>query len=177
MQKVPSFHLPEGGESMSTRGAIAVREGRHSSFVAFYRHHDTYPTCLGVELLAILKEMAKEGDFSLRTFKERLADINAKEQMGIFSSPEQVFRVQGDLEWIYTVELVDADHTCLSIYRTSNPWMEKSMVWRVWGSFLRYAPADAEGEMRMIDGMAECILMALREFEKRILEESQSTVT
>lgn len=154
-----------------------VREGRHSAFVAFYRYHDTYPTCLGVELLAILKEMAKERDFSLRTFKDHLAELNAKEQMGIFSAPEQVFRSQGDLEWIYTVELVDTDHTCLSIYRTSNPWMEKSMVWRVWGSFLKYLPADSEEEMRRVDAMAECILMALREFEKRILEASQSTVT
>ncbi len=154
-----------------------VREGRHSAFVAYYRHHDTYPTCLGVELLVILKEMAKERDFSLRTFKERLAVLNAKEQMGIFSAPEQVFSRQGDLEWIYTVELVDADHTCLSIYRTSNPWLEKKMVWKVWGSFLRYLPAEIEEEMRIIEEMAECVLMALREFEKLILEASQSTVT
>ena len=45
----------DGGETMSTRAMVGFTENGNF-FSVFYRHCDGYPTCLGEELLAALKE-------------------------------------------------------------------------------------------------------------------------
>jgi len=163
---------------MSTRGAIAVREGMGGAYFVFYRHHDTYPTCLGVELLGLLTEMREKDEFfRLEAFKKRISELGAGEFMGLFSDPEGVFRKQGDMEWIYLVDLIDKDHTSLAIFRTSNPWLETRMTWRVWSSFLKYLPKNAEGEMQQVENVADSIIQALAQFEQRILEKINPPAT
>jgi hypothetical protein len=51
------------------------------------------------------------------------------------------------------------------------------MAWKVWFYCRRYLPDDAKRQMRDVESTADCILMALQQFEKRILEKLQAPVT
>ncbi len=145
---------------MSTRSMIAVRYDSDGPYALYYRHCDGYPTGLGRELIERL-HFYKDIDSLLK-------EVGAEKTKHFVDKPEDAFlKVQGDLEWIYVIELSpEHERTSLSICRTSNPITQRRFVFRTWHSYLKYIPYDfVEQIMRNIEFTAHIVLQALAAFE------------
>jgi hypothetical protein len=160
---------------MSTRGAVVIQHYHNGRYEIHYRHTDTYPTNLGIDLLEKMKAQAMFG-------KEISIDDLVKE-LGLevtghsVEKPEDAFlEYQGDLEWIYVIENPhDLLTTSVAILRTSCPdfWrMEKGknrpdFTFRVWSSYLRFLSIDVAeiaSKMRSVESMAEIALSAVASY-------------
>jgi len=150
---------------MSTRGMV-LRELNCNSYECYYRHHDTYPTGLGAELIKALRCYSWEDIVRVCELENVHATI---------SKPEDAFlKVQGDIEYIYEVsEYEERKDAYLTIYKTSSPYYNiPEFIFRIWGSYQRYfpAPRDVVARMAEVELIGGIILGAIAEYHKATKE-------
>lgn len=126
---------------MSTRGMVAIQWHPNGSYSLFYRHTDTYPTSLGTQLMELLRAAASFS-WNRDRLSEELENLGLRDERKSVGKPEEVFlSVQGDLDWVYAIELGDrADLTSLTIFKTSNPSTLRDFAFRVWFGYVEYFP-------------------------------------
>ena len=140
---------------MSTRSMIAVQDRWNCPMRLFYRHCDGYPTGLGEELI---EEMKKT-----RNVSDVLKAVCARDEQKYVSKVSEIYPgTQGDLEWIY---VIDVENWSLSIIKCSNPYCKKRFNWLAWFSYARYFPRNYRQEMHMVETEGCHILRALAAFE------------
>jgi|GEM_PF-2372257 hypothetical protein len=156
---------------MSTRGMVVVQRCTNCAYELYYRHYDTYPQALGVELVRAMTKGKK--------IEQVMLEVGATAESKTTKSPEDAFlKVQGDLEWIYCIENLDPEgcitsRTSLEIYKTSCPyfWFKGDgnaidFVFRVWGCSVDYFPNDVEAQMNLLDLMSHVVLRGLFAYAK-----------
>lgn len=153
---------------MSTRGMLAIQWYANCDYELLYRHNDTYPTSLGVQLMELLQASASF-NFKREQIIEELQKLGLEDKKRSVTKPEEAFlRIQGDLEWIYSVELQDrADLSSLTISRTSNPHeFSRQFVFRVWFGYVRFFPNHHfYEEMLAVERSAGIALNCLEAYE------------
>jgi len=95
---------------MSTRGYLLFRTQWNGPYEAYYQHHDTYPTGLGISLVEVLKTTAHmEGKITPEKIVQELNSMgyNLQRAQRTLSKPEQAFQHQSHIEWIYAVTIDD----------------------------------------------------------------------
>jgi len=157
---------------LSTRGYLLFRTRWNGPYEAYYQHHDTYPTGLGISLVEVLKTTAHMED---KIVPEKIVEelnsmgYNLQRAQKAFSKPEQAFQHQGDIEWIYAVTIDDTpENSSLTIYKTSNPYTDTDFCFKAWSSSLRYFPSSHEipREMHQLEQSANLTLHAIGAYEE-----------
>jgi hypothetical protein len=147
---------------VSTRGFVLV--GDDGSFRVLYRHTDTYPTGLGVELLELIKGQAS-GNQSAVDVAGLIEELGLEDYRTRVSRPEYAFpRVQADVEWIYVIRPNTRPNlTSVQIFRTSNPNVlhGPDFLFSCWFSYAKNFPDEIEGTMRQIELVAEAVVSGL----------------
>jgi len=157
---------------MSTRGYLLFRTRWNGPYEAYYQHHDTYPTGLGISLVDVLKTTAhREGKITPEKIVQELNSMgyNLQRSQRNFSKPEQAFQIQSDIEWIYAVTIDDTpESSSLAIYRTSNPITDTDFCFKAWSCYLRYFPSSHEipREMQQLEQSANLTLHAIVAYEE-----------
>jgi hypothetical protein len=145
--------------------------GDYGSFGVFYRHTDTYPTGLGVELLELLKGQAS-GNPSAIDMARLIEELGLKDYRTYVSKPEDAFpKVQADVEWIYVVRPNTRPNlTSVAIYRTSNPDLIRGpdFVFSAWFSYVEYFPEDIKARMAEVERISEITLNGLAAYHRAI---------
>jgi len=164
---------------VSTRSIIVFRSDACShSKTVYYRHCDGYPTGVGLEIVEAFRK-AKSG-----ITDEQIVDFIARELEAEFyrhttMKIDRMFpEIQADLEWIYEVCL--GSHPSLTIYKTTNPFLEADFIWEVFSSYLSYMPENPEEvreELRMTERVSRNVLKALRSFERAVILKKPLQVT
>jgi len=154
---------------MSTRGYLLFRRHWNGPLIPYYQHHDTYPTGLGADLIETMRTLEHmHGQISEEQIIEEMNKMgyNLRKAQIIMSKPEEAFEYQGDIEWVYVVDLSDAPS--LEIWKTSNLYTEKDFTFQVWRSYLRYFPSPTENPalMRQLEISTNIALNALSTYEK-----------
>jgi len=157
---------------VSTRGMVLFGDGDGGNvYQAYYKHCDSYPTGLGVEIVRILKRPIKNGKEDI--INELGLEDEHKRFYGVFGEDAAMaaFNYQGDLEWIYVINL--GPRTSLQIFRTSNPAVRGGprFVFPVWGRYLRYMPGDMLHlwqEMTEAERMAGIALVAIAAYHRAV---------
>jgi hypothetical protein len=151
---------------------ILVKRYANGPNALHYRHCDGYPLGLGVELIEALKQ-------GLDT-AEVLRKVGGEKEVGhpVGKVEDAFLKVQGDLEWIYTVNDYhsDIELRSLGIFKTSCPYSSREngipdFVFRCFWSYVKYLPADHQSKMEQVESIAETTLQALISLERRKLEE------
>jgi len=157
---------------MSTRGYLLFRTRWNGPYEAYYQHHDTYPTSLGINLIdALITAADMEGKITTESIIEDLNKRGYKLRRAerTFSKPEQAFQHQSDIEWIYAVTVDDTpESSSLAIYKTSNPITDTHFCFKAWSSILRYFPSSHEipREMHQLEQSANLTLNAIGAYEE-----------
>lgn len=146
---------------MSTRACVCFSNTARMSWEVYYKHHDGYPTGLGLELAKLLKKNAT---------KDRIIrKLSLENYRRLIRSPEEAFtKIQGDLEWIYAIAINEKDPawSAMRIYKTSNPAMDVGFVFPVWGCYAKLLPKNLKTTMEYVEmavGVALNMLSAYRE--------------
>ena len=144
---------------MATRGIVLFETSPHT-YRVFYRHYDSYPTGLGLQLIHLLKQA--------KTLKEVVEESHLEDyKTHIYKVEDAFLKVQGDIEWIYVIHFEEnPEYSGISIYRTSNPWTKVDFVYPVWSCFVKFLPEDLESEMRYVEMTARMVLRALAAYEE-----------
>jgi hypothetical protein len=152
---------------LSTRGFVLIDDD--GSFRVFYRHTDTYPTGLGVELLEMLKGQAS-GNPSAGVVAGLIEELGLEDYRTRVSRPEDAFpKVQADVEWIYVVRPNTRPNlTSVQVFRTSNPDLihGPDFAFSVLFSYVEHFPEDIEARMAEVERTAEIVLNALTGYHK-----------
>ena len=157
---------------MSTRGYLLFQTRWNGPYEAYYQHHDTYPTGLGISLVDVLKTTAHMED---KITPEKIVEelntrgYNLQRAQRTLSKPEQAFQIQSDIEWIYAVTIDDTpESSSLAIYRTSNPITDTHFCFKAWSSILRYFPSSHEipREIHQLEQSANITLHAIGAYEE-----------
>ena len=139
---------------MSTRGMVAIDwSGNRQSYNLYYRHTDTYPTGLGVELAEFLKK------HDLEKMQRPEVEETLKKELGVQGEgrsvhlPREAFtKVQGDLEYIY---VVNARLPSMRILKTSNLQSTKkeyaSAIYWSYAQFLPKSKKEVEKQMAEVE--------------------------
>jgi len=157
---------------MSTRGYLLFHTRWNGPYEAYYQHHDTYPTGLGISLVEVLKTTAHmEDKITPEKIVQELNSMgyNLQKAQRTFSKPEQAFQIQSDIEWIYAVTIDDTpESSSLAIYKTSNPITDTRFCFKAWSSILRYFPSSHEipREMQQLEQSANLTLHAIGAYEE-----------
>ena len=157
---------------MSTRGYLLFRTRWNGPYEAYYQHHDTYPTGLGISLVEVLKTTAHmEGKITPEKIVQELNSMgyNLQKAQRTLSKPEQAFQIQSDIEWIYAVTIDDTpESSSLAIYKTSNLHTNVDFCFKAWSSILRYFPSSHEipREMHQLEQSANITLHAIGAYEE-----------
>jgi hypothetical protein len=115
---------------MSTRGVVLLSRQKHrhpyNTHEIWYRHMDTYPMGLGVELLNDLANYLKSDPDDFELDIEEIIVHNTQEKYPhCVDNPADAFhKVQGDLEWIYCIELdpQKLEYSEFHIYKVVRMW-------------------------------------------------------
>jgi len=157
---------------MSTRGYLLFRTRWNGPYEAYYQHHDTYPTGLGISLVEVLKTTAHmEGKITPEKIVQELntRGYNLQRTQRTLSKPEQAFQIQSDIEWIYAVTIDDTpESSSLAIYKTSNPYTDTDFCFKVWSSYIRYFPSSIETPrlMHQLEISANMTLRGIAAYEE-----------
>jgi hypothetical protein len=154
---------------VSTRGFVLM--GDDGSFRVLYRHTDTYPTGLGVELLEMLKGQAS-GNPSAVDIARLIESLGLEDYRTSVSRPEDAFpKVQAGVEWIYVVRPNTRPKlTSVQVFRTSNPDMihGPDFVFSVWFSYVEHFPDDIGARMAEVERTAEVVLNCMAAYNGAI---------
>ena len=156
---------------MSTRGMVVFGRNTAGGGPAYYRHHDTYPTGLGLKLIELMRQGKSE---------EEIATEAGLAYEVIVSRVEYTFlKLQGDLDWVYLIQDVRrGDSASLEIYRTSNPvFSEPKFIFPVWFSYVRFFPSRREAPrvMERVEHTAEVVLHALAAYHEALRRDEDET--
>ena len=100
---------------MSTRATVCVMDSTRYSYMVRYKHCDGYPTGLGYELVRALR--------TCRTAEELFASVKLENFfVDEVREPEDCHKLQGDLEYIYAIRMLD-DVNVITGLRTTNPYL------------------------------------------------------
>ena len=155
---------------MGTRSITLFREW-DGPYIPHYRHMDGYPTALGLELINCLKK----GYTEEQIIEE--CGLTPPGKDGIFrnhhalAKPEDAFKIQGDLDYIYVVGDLSRQYTTsLEIYRTSNPYDLPPFVFLLWTSYVKFFPDDPVHTMKDIERDGAITLKALVAYHEALKE-------
>jgi len=115
---------------MSTRGVVLLSRQKHrhpyNTHEIWYRHMDTYPMGLGVDLLNDLANYLRSDPDDFELDIEEIIVHNTQEKYPhCVDDPADAFhKVQGDLEWIYCIELYPQklEYSEFHIYKVVRMW-------------------------------------------------------
>jgi hypothetical protein len=185
---------------MSTRGVVLLSRNKHrhpyNVHEIWYQHTDTYPEGLGVELLEHLMNYmhwgkvdsyfgAKPDSFEAG-IEEIIAKCTQEKYPQCVDKPEDAYhRVQGDLEWIYCIEL-DPDNPSTSefaVYKVVKMWGSKVAddfvycCYNKWFAELPRTSGEVASAMEQVSEQGTVLQSAFRAFgvalerkEKMLLE-------
>jgi len=144
---------------MGTRAMVLLKSG--GTYRCYYRQYDGYPTVLGSQLICALRTRQNWEDIAKVC---HLADEN----VAVLEPEEAYLRVQGDLDYIYVVEL--KPKVSLQIYRTTNPWKLPRFIFPIWGSYAEFfpSPPDVVSRMAEVERCTSITLAALRKYHEAL---------
>ena len=153
---------------MSTRAMVGFTEDG-TFFSVFYGHCGGYPTGLGEELLAALKETNDQDEIAEKCGLTFVTHMCADDDWG---NPRFYPKLQRDLDWFYVVHLNAQRELCsLTIFKTGNPYLEGGKSWRVWFSYVKYLPENHVEIMNSLEIQQSGLVQALLEIGRfRTLE-------
>lgn len=161
---------------MSTRGMVCLRFNRNGGFELWYRHTDTYPNGLGMEIITKLKDLQYKARYNGREIEAEdiyrmLEDLGCTPEKVFISKPEDAFyKRQGDLEYIHVLDinLEKFGNSSYTILRTSNPWFDFKFAYPIYGSYIEFLPPleTANREMKEVERISDIALDLLRSFKQ-----------
>jgi hypothetical protein len=122
--------------------------------------------------LDIEETIGSEKDLTPEAFINRMTQtLKLHPENRSVQKPEEAFlKVQGDLEYIYAIQLETGfGRVRLDIYRTSNPYTEKNFVFHLYGCYVMFAPRtiiEIAQRMDMIEAIGNISLNAIAQYEK-----------
>ena len=155
---------------MSTRAVVCFL--KPDGWRAYYRHHDGHPSRLGWELYNYLRSLPTAMSFREELIEQstlRLSPFAPRELI----APTHAFNFQGDLEYIYSVELYnryneddDTDTVRIGVYRTSNPFISKPFVVPILTIFTEQSPSEVYTLLSTTETTIEAMLRILSEIHE-----------
>jgi hypothetical protein len=131
-------------------------------FTVYYRHCDGYPTALGEELMAALRETS-----DMDKIAEKCGLKYETHMRGDIPNPRFYPKLQGDLDWFYVVQLDAQRELCsLTIFKTGTAYLEGGKSWRVWFSYVKYLPENHIEIMNSLEVQQSGLIQAFLEFEQ-----------
>ena len=154
---------------MSTRGMVVFSQNATGGGPAYYKHHDTYPTGLGLKLIELMRQGRSEEQIVTQVGLEYEAHVSRVEYTFL--------RLQGDLEWVYLIrDIRRGEFASLQIYRTSNPkFSEPEFIFPVWFSYVQFFPSRRETPkvMERVQYTAEVALSALAAYHEALISRNR----
>ena len=149
---------------MSTRGMVVFSRYSTGKGPAYYRHHDAYPTELGLKLIELMRQGESMGEIVAQANLEYVDHVSRVEYTFL--------KLQGDLEWVYLIrDIHRGEFASLRIYRTSNPkFFELKFIFPVWFSYVQFFPSRQEAPKMMegVEHKAEVALSALAAYHEAL---------
>ena len=154
---------------MSTRGMVVFSQNAAGGGAAYYKHHDTYPTGLGLRLIELMRQGKSEEQIAAEAGLEYEAHVARVEYTFL--------KLQGDLEWVYLIrDIRRGEFASLQIYRTSNPrFSELKFIFPVWFSYVQFFPSRQEAPKMMegVEHKAEVALSALAAYHEALISRNR----